>query len=270
VCVLGMHRTGTSLAAAVVAALGVSFGARETMVRAPADDAPSGYWEQEEILQINDELLSAFGGNWWSPPTFPPGWWRDARLDPVRRRARDVIAGLSRASRWGFKDPRTSLTLPFWTDLVGDVSSVVCLRDPDEVARSLRHRYRHSSLKIRPLHPVRATDWKELWYRYTSDALQNSAASPRLILSYADWFGPGDVARERQAERLASFLGLPTGNEARAQIARLIEPDLWRQRPRFARLRLSRPSPAARLYRSLHHERLVTAEASAPACRTRT
>ena len=39
---------------------------------------------------------------------------------------------------WGWKDPRNSLTLPFWKELLPNLKVVVCVRNPIEVIASLR------------------------------------------------------------------------------------------------------------------------------------
>jgi hypothetical protein len=41
---------------------------------------------------------------------------------------------------WGWKDPRTSLTAPFWAQRLAGLRFVVCVRNPLEVAASLRAR----------------------------------------------------------------------------------------------------------------------------------
>ena len=60
---------------------------------------------------------SALGGAWDLPPKADENL-SDERLDPLRMKARLLIEGFHSAQIWGWKDPRNSLTLPFWEDLL--------------------------------------------------------------------------------------------------------------------------------------------------------
>src|SRR5215510_8648831 len=61
VVVLGMHRSGTSLLANLLTALGVDLGGNLL----PADaNNQAGYWEQQEIYHTQDALLEQLSGNW--------------------------------------------------------------------------------------------------------------------------------------------------------------------------------------------------------------
>ena len=104
----------------------------------PGPDNPDGFWEHRHFVAINDALLAAFGGTWDAPPSLPPGWHEDPKLTPAYRRAAELIREFRGSSGWGWKDPRNSLTLPFWRHLLPDMRVVVCLRNPLEVAASLR------------------------------------------------------------------------------------------------------------------------------------
>ena len=48
--------------------------------------------------------------------------------------------GLRFCAVWGWKDPRNSLTLPFWQDLVPGLKTLIMVRNPLEVAYSMRER----------------------------------------------------------------------------------------------------------------------------------
>src|ERR1700704_4698211 len=118
VCVMGMHRSGTSFTARALQLLGVSLGSPEGLM-APGPDNPAGYWENRDIKELNDELFAQLGGAWDQPPVLDPGWSLDGRLDPLRTRASEVLddafgAPATGTSVIGWKDPRLSLVLPFW------------------------------------------------------------------------------------------------------------------------------------------------------------
>ena len=62
-------------------------------------------------------------------------------IDDVRQRAQALIQDqFAEAQMWGWKDPRTCLTLPFWQQLLPNMRYIICLRNPVDVARSLEQR----------------------------------------------------------------------------------------------------------------------------------
>lgn len=114
VCVLGMHRSGTSLITRVTNLLGVYLG-REDLLLEPKADNPTGFWEHQLVKDLNEEILSRFGGSWHEPPEFPAGWESSPALGDLRQRARKLMEGeFGSQPLWGWKDPRTCLTLPLW------------------------------------------------------------------------------------------------------------------------------------------------------------
>lgn len=118
---------------------GLHLGAEEDLVPATADNQ-DGHWEHLQFQEINERLLNEFGGGWDRPPHVAPGWERDQRVAVLSDRAASLLRQFEGREPWGWKDPRTSLTLPFWSQLVPGLRAVVCVRNPLEVAISLRRR----------------------------------------------------------------------------------------------------------------------------------
>ena len=195
ICILGMHRSGTSVLARLLNLIGVDLGAEEVLTTEPVTDNPKGYWEHHELTAISDAILKRHGGSWHTPPLLPPGWETAEAIKDLRQRARKLIRDQFAGSRvWGWKDPRTCLTLPFWQQLLPDMRYIICLRNPVDVARSLEHRDHLS-----------AEESSSLWLTYVSSALSHSEGKPRLIIFYEDLMD--DSYRELQ--RLADFLRMP-------------------------------------------------------------
>src|SRR5215212_3653860 len=89
ICVVGMHRSGTSLTASLIREMGIAFGPTATMMAAhPADNA-AGYMEQRPLQQLNDTILEAMGGDWMHPPPLDDGWHKSERV----RALADTAAG---------------------------------------------------------------------------------------------------------------------------------------------------------------------------------
>jgi hypothetical protein len=199
VCVSGMHRSGTSIVARLVQILGVSLGSLDELLEAGPDNT-AGYWEHAAIKELDDEVLAALGGSWDQLPVLEPGWADSSTLDPFRTRARAILGatfGDVHHGIVGFKDPRLSILLPFWRTVADIDTSIVLVRDPDEVSRSLAKRNGftepHSSL---------------LWLRYLLAAITNDPG--HLLLTQTEIFSdlPGTL------KKLAEHLDLPAPSTA--------------------------------------------------------
>ena len=192
VCVLGMHRSGTSAITRLLNLLGVYLG-EEASLLPPRADNLAGFWEHREFVAINDAILERLGGSWAAPPHFEPDWWRSPVLADLHDRARALVEqDFAGRPLWGWKDPRTCLTVPFWREVIGPLRFVVCLRNPAEVAASLRARDGFSEeLSL------------DLWSAYLAATFSHSAGSPRCVTFYEDYF----VQFDQEVARLAQFLG---------------------------------------------------------------
>ncbi len=194
ICILGMHRSGTSLVTRVSNLIGMYVGPENRLVR-PAADNPKGFWEHGGFLRINERILQHCGGSWRNVPAFPNHWQRDPSLEGLVTEAQSMIdTEFSASPLWGWKDPRTCLTLPFWQDFLPRLSYVTCVRHPIAVARSLQRR---DGLALEKA--------LELWARYLLMALDATAGQPSVLVVYEDLlrdFRP-DVAR------LATLFGQP-------------------------------------------------------------
>ena len=213
VCVAGMHRSGTSMVARILSECGVYLGEPSELLP-PAEDNVEGHFEHREFVQLNDEVLATLGGAW---DVVPPRYavWRRRRLGPLRERAAALVDRMRPHAPWGWKDPRTSLTLPFWLDVMPDLRLVVCVRDVVAVAHSLLVRD-HSSELFGML----------LWSAYNRRLL---AASPRrrtVMTQYETYFGEA----QGEIERLVAFLELEADQDAVSRAAATVQRSLRHHR----------------------------------------
>ena len=119
-------------------ACGLYLGEKNELMPSQADN-PDGFWEHLGFVALNDELLNALGGAWDLPPKADETFTRP-ELDPLRLKARLLIESFDSAHVWGWKDPRNSLTLQFWQDLLPALKTLIIVRNPLEVAYSMRER----------------------------------------------------------------------------------------------------------------------------------
>lgn len=232
VCVLGPPRCGTSLTTRILNLLGVDLGSRRHVIETKPANA-KGDWEHVPIRRLNDDLLAELGGSWFDPPDFRQGWAHAAALARFRAAAGELIKqDFSDSEVWGWKDPRTCLTLPFWQQLLPSMRCVICLRDPMEMAQSLR-RYVNCSLE----HGI------YLWLVYMRAAFQHTANTERVVVSFRDLL----VQPESGINVLARIAGAPDAveNSARVAAGNFIDRNEWHQRsPDMAQLSESQCLPA--------------------------
>lgn len=138
--IAGMHRSGTSLVASLAAAAGVDIGDR--LLGADRGN-PMGYFEDVGFLSLQQRMLKDStpaddgGHRDW-------GWTEGERLDRerfslYREDARALVEARRRTGRpWGWKDPRTTLALDFWDDLLEDACYLFVYRYPWDVADSMQ------------------------------------------------------------------------------------------------------------------------------------
>ncbi|HEY5766869.1 MAG TPA: glycosyltransferase, partial [Candidatus Udaeobacter sp.] len=171
---------------------GLYLGPKDALMPPQADN-PDGFWEHLGFVALNDELLEALGGAWDLPPKANENL-SDERLDPLRMKARLLIEGFHSAQIWGWKDPRNSLTLPFWEDLLPGLKTLIIVRNPLEVAYSMRKRNGTSyAFGLR------------LWEIYNRRLIEAAGKPERLFTHYDLFFENA----EKELQRIANFVGLP-------------------------------------------------------------
>jgi hypothetical protein len=183
--------------------LGVRLGDRLL----PGDASnPKGYFEDEEVVELNTALLHAGGTSAFSLRRPQHEAWRGPAAEGMARVARALVARREAAGGpWGFKDPRTCLTLPFWQGLLRKASIptgyVLVIRHPLSVAASLERRnglgLRRSLL---------------LWLLHTSSSLRYTRGLPRVLVDYDRLLDDPAAQVRRMAQALA--LTVDEGGEA--------------------------------------------------------
>ncbi len=149
--ILGMHRSGTSMLAGSLRQTGLNLGNVNT--KAPYNK--KGNMEHPAIMHMQEDLLRSNGGSWDNPPAEIT--WKKLHLS-----VRDLfISSFKDEDVWGFKDPRTLLTIEGWLEVIPDAEFVGIFRNPSSVAHSLMKRNNFTIEKC-----------FELWKNYNERLLQ--------------------------------------------------------------------------------------------------
>jgi hypothetical protein len=238
VTIAGMHRSGTSMVARLLNLCGLDLGPDDQLLPPAPDNNPEGFWEHKAFVAVNDELLQRHHGTWHSPPDLDAGWEADPDLADLAERAAALACGFR--DPWGWKDPRTSLTLPFWQRAWPDLGAVICVRNPVAVAQSLLERDGFTYLT-----------GLRLWLAYNRALLDAAPPGRRVVTHYETYF------RDPEAElrRVLGLLGLPTDDEQVRAACATVKPDLRHSRITVAELeRLGVPAPMIDCYARLSDE----------------
>ena len=205
ICIAGAHRSGTSMVTRLLHECGLYLGAESDLMPAQADN-PDGFWEHLRFVALNDEILNSLGGAWDLPPNLTENFASN-RLDPLREKARALVHQFVETGIWGWKDPRNSLTWPFWKAVLPSLKTLIVVRNPLEVAYSMRKRNGTSyAFGLR------------LWEVYNRRLIKTTDARERLVTHYDAFF----ENPEKELARIAQFAGLPHARvrDAAALVAR--------------------------------------------------
>lgn len=197
VCVIGMHRSGTSAVTRVINLLGVEVGDETTLIE-PQMFNPKGYWENKELVEINNEILKFFLRGWDTSYPIHDDWWKQSKIKPFRDKIIEVLnRNLKGTGRWIWKDPRTSILLPLYNDILKelgiDFRFIICVRNPLDVHYSLAKRDEFDLSKS-----------IDVWKHYTLSSFYWTNGYDRLIVHFDRLLDN----RELVINGISKFLGI--------------------------------------------------------------
>lgn len=262
IIIIGMHRSGTTMLARQLEALGVVMGKKK-----------ESNHESTFFLNVNRWLMEQSGGSWDNPQSIH--YLLDNKK--ARRQVTDYVGRyLLRTPRivsylgwgkyiryrspfaldipWGWKCPLNTFTLPIWLDLFPDAKVIHIYRHGVDVANSLRQRGRREAnpsrlsglyYKLPILHAIRPKSGEfirtrcdslegglSLWEEYFAEARAHiSVLSGRAFeLKYENFLGePGKTLKE-----IARFCNLPASNATIEGVAALVQKErayAFREKP---------------------------------------
>lgn len=154
--VTGMHRSGTSLVSQYLQECGINMGRRLINLKAESvASAYNGHHEDSDFVEFHERVLrnrrvSIFVSN---ESRFPIKL-REVERNEVLR----LLEARKNFNQWGWKDPRTSLFLEFWQEMIPNAKYIFLFRDPLEVVDSLIRRNTDKAVSKSPVTALRA--WK--------------------------------------------------------------------------------------------------------------
>ena len=115
IVVVGMHRSGTSAITRSLLCTNVEIG--NNLIEG-AYDNEKGYWEDSDIVYLNEEMLKVCGETWDSLNSITEDQVEHLNKCGYNKKAVNLLTErISKYTNYVFKDPRMSKLLLFWTVL---------------------------------------------------------------------------------------------------------------------------------------------------------
>ena len=140
----GMHRSGTSALAGLLHTNGIVMGENEHFKPRPKKQNVKGFFENfrfrslnDKILEYNDYRVKSFS------PIIPIINFTNEHVDEGRQLIKEYS---NKYENWGWKDPRTCLTLNFWLPLCTNVYVVISRRSYKAIGYSMTTRNKGGGL----------------------------------------------------------------------------------------------------------------------------
>jgi hypothetical protein len=195
VIVAGMHRSGTSALTRAINLAGVPLPSN-LMPATPENR--DGYWEPVDLVVFHDKILKSFESQWDDFREVPQAWFDGDEAERfgigLSEWITEEIAGKDGLL---IKDPRLCRLLPLWQKVCAalgiDIYTVIVVRNPIEVVRSLQTRNQFLPMKS-----------AILWLRHFIDAERFTRGRQR---SFVDFDGLMNNALST-IQRIAAELGL--------------------------------------------------------------
>ena len=216
--ILGVGRSGTSMLARLLSLCGCVLP--QSLKDANAAN-PSGYWEPNEALKLNDAFLFRHGATYFDPTLRLQGevTFTSAEREAFIGQIRDFLRRCPDAPWLVIKEPRIVALFEFWLQAAREegvqVKVIIPIRHPQEVVASLS-----AWIKSPP------ELWSALWLKYNLLSEHDSRDLPRVFVEYSsllnDW--------RREVARIGHALTMDLAYTDGAAIDAFVSRDLHRQK----------------------------------------
>jgi hypothetical protein len=214
-----MHRSGTSAVAGALNKAGVAFGSN---FMPPNPSNPKGYYEDQVIVAIHDEILREVGSSWNSAGNAAPQEIALAFKKHKNKLKTYIGNHLTSNGLFAFKDPRTTKILPLWKEIFDELNISPCylivFRNPFSVISSLKKRN-----ALNPLYSLL------LWSKEYIESEKHTRGFNRSYISYEDFLSDPIRALKTAASQLNLASSLSWDKEE--EIRSFVDPSLNKSAP---------------------------------------
>ncbi len=201
IAIAGMHRSGTSLTAALLQNAGVNIGQR---LMGTGHSNVKGHFENLDFVEFHEDVLYSHGLS-------KAGWTLEKNLHVQQQyldKAKLIVKQNSSNEIWGWKDPRTTLFLNFWADFIPEAKFLLLYRSPWEVVDSIYRRGDDDIFYSNPNFPLK------LWIHYNQIVLNFYKKVPErcLLLNISSLVKEPSFVVKALKEKFGISLPLPDKN----------------------------------------------------------
>lgn len=241
ICILGTHRSGTSMITRIINLMGIYLGEADDLIPPAENINPEGFWENIRIVNIHEEILRELKSSWHSTVPMPSEWWKLPEIEKYKIDLINLIKDkYNSASVWAFKDPRTCIILPLWKEVLNildvDVEFIIPIRNPLDVAKSLEKRDHFLLSKSICL-----------WYYNMISILEETQGYKRIFIKYDDILEEPTIS----LKKLSNFLSIDISEEEKSIITNTIKPNLRHSKTSKEELKSVAGEEIAELYNIL-------------------
>jgi len=224
IVVLGMHRSGTSALTGMLQMLGIELG---NEILAPSDENIKGFFENIDILNLNEKILSENNSS-WDDTNYNLIIDSEKKEKYVSEAKKIIEDNFSYNKIFVIKDPRLCITFPIWEQALAELNIMIKIilpyRNPFETAKSLKKRDGFSTEKS-----------LLLWTKYFYLSELYTRKYKRIFIGF-DELVQDTLA---QIETIKKFVGIRKKNN---DILKFIEKDLKHQNISFDNIKEYLPS----------------------------
>ena len=206
VVVAGMHRSGTSLVAGILARAG--FNPPPDLLPPHSIDNSGGYFESREVVRINNGFLAALGRSWSRPEPPSAACFRGFEAIESREKIRGFLEQCEPGNGLLLKDPRLCLLMPLWLpELQSRFERLVVvqvLRRADAVFRSLSRRAERPETAKAAVTCASQSDL--LWLHYNLELYRFVPGGRRLTIAYEDLLRVPETTTREASVKLSRML----------------------------------------------------------------
>ena len=205
--VLGMHKSGTTLASQILHHSGVNMGDN---IDAHISYDGGNKYERASTLALDMEILGV--KDFIATDLVAPDTLEMTKAQHTRMQ--EIIQNCNKAyDNWGFKDPRACLVYPLWASELPEHKIIAIYRSPDEIWL----RYRYNGWRYFYTNPLRAWKLINRWVEHNINILNylQSTEMDSLVLSYREL-----VTAQAEFDRLQKFVGFELEDRRRANLYR--------------------------------------------------
>lgn len=191
--ILGMHRSGTSVATRCCNLLGVYLG--QDFIETNQYNE-KGFWEHSDIVKIHEIMLARLRYGWDDIRAMPPKETMIESLSEEIEIFEEVILKeFTHSNEWGVKDPRMCRLLPIWNHVIKkqhlSPKAIIVFRNPLESATSLVKRDQMDQNQA-----------LLLWLRYNLDLEYYSRHIPRSFTDYPTLLSDTSITLSRISDQI--------------------------------------------------------------------